>query len=91
MQQLWGPAGSSLNYGYVNDPYYNKQLVKLEQEPLSQAQTGWAALDQYAVQKAYFAGFGHQASPKFFSNRLIFKTGVLSPAYGLDLTSLQLK
>ncbi|MGH3420706.1 MAG: ABC transporter substrate-binding protein, partial [Streptosporangiaceae bacterium] len=51
MQLFAGNAGSSLNYGYVNDPYYNKQLVKLyETTPLSKAQSGWAALDQYGVQ-----------------------------------------
>ena len=32
MQLFAGNAGSSLNYGYVNDPHYNSQLAKLYQQ-----------------------------------------------------------
>jgi len=86
-----GNAGSSLNYGYVNDPYYNAQLTKLSQQTPESVASQWAALDQYAVNKAYYAVYGHEAKPKFYSNRLSFKTGTLSVEYLTDVTSLALK
>ena len=32
MQLFAGNAGSSLNYGYVNDPHFNSELNKLDQQ-----------------------------------------------------------
>ena len=37
MQLFAGNAGSSLNYGYVNDPHYNSTLNKLYQMPTRRA------------------------------------------------------
>ncbi len=91
MQLFAGNAGSSLNYGYVNDPHFNATLVKLYQQPPEKVASQWAALDQYAVNKAYYANFGHESKPKFYSNRLNFATGTLSVEWLTDLTSLQLK
>jgi peptide/nickel transport system substrate-binding protein len=91
MELFAGNAGSSLNYGYVNDPYYNAQLTKLSQQTPESVASQWAALDQYAVNKAYYAVYGHEAKPKFYSNRLSFKTGTLSVEYLIDVTSLALK
>ena len=91
MQLFAGNAGSSLNYGYVNDPHYNAELAKLSQVPPEQVASQWAALDQYAVSHAYYAVFGHENKVKFFSNRLNYPAGVISVEYLLDLTSLQLK
>jgi peptide/nickel transport system substrate-binding protein len=91
MELFAGDAGSSLNYGYVNDPYYNAQLVKLYQQTPASVASQWAALDQYAVNKGYYAAFGHEAKPKFYSNRLSYKTGTLSVEYLTDVTSLALK
>jgi hypothetical protein len=51
----------------------------------------WSALDNYAVGKAYWAGFGHEEFPKFYSSKLVFSKGVMSVEYQTDLTSLQLK
>jgi len=90
MELFAGDAGSSLNYGYVNDPYYNAQLTKLSQQTPESVASQWAALDQYAVNKGYYAVYGHEAKPKFYSNRLSFKTGTLSVEYLTDLTSLAL-
>jgi hypothetical protein len=50
----------------------------------------WSALDNYGVSKAYWAGFGHEEFPKFYSDRLVFSKGVFSVEYQTDLTSLQL-
>jgi peptide/nickel transport system substrate-binding protein len=91
MQLFAGNAGSSLNYGYVNDPHYNSQLNTLDQKPPDSVASQWAALDQYSVDHAYYAAFGHQEFPKFYSNRLNFNSGVLSVEYQTDLTSLELK
>ena len=91
MELFAGNAGSSLNYGYVNDPYYNAQLTKLSQQTPESVASQWAALDQYAVSKAYYAVYGHEAKPKFYSNRLSFKTGTLSVEYLTDVTSLALQ
>jgi hypothetical protein len=50
----------------------------------------WSALDNYAVNKAYYAAYGHEEFPKFFSSKLVFNKGVISVEYQLDVTSLEL-
>jgi peptide/nickel transport system substrate-binding protein len=91
MELFGGSAGSSLNYGYVNDSHFNSELSTLTQESVTQAKSSWTTLDNYAVQKAYYAAYGHGEDPKFYSDRLNFSAGVLSVEYGTDLTSLELK
>jgi len=91
MQLFAGNAGSSLNYGYVNDPHYNSTLNTLFQSQPQSVASQWSALDQYAVQKGYYAAYGHEAFPKFYSDRLNFSAGVMSVEYQTDITSLELK
>jgi peptide/nickel transport system substrate-binding protein len=91
MQLFAGNAGSSLNYGYVNDSHYNSQIAALPATSPESVASQWQALDNYAVGQAYYAVFGHQDFPKFYSDRLNFNAGVLSVEYGTDLTSLELK
>ena len=91
MQLFAGNAGSSLNYGYVDDPHYNSALNTLFQQDPKSVASQWAALDNYAVGKAYYAAYGHEQFPKFYSNRLNFSAGVMSVEYQTDMTSLQLK
>jgi peptide/nickel transport system substrate-binding protein len=91
MQLFAGNAGSSLNYGYVNDPHFNSELNKLDQVNPETVASQWAALDQYAVQHAYYANYGHEQKAKFYSSRLSFNTGVMSVEYLTDVTSLALK
>lgn len=91
MQLFAGNAGSTLNYGYVNDNHYNTTLNTLFQSAPESVASQWSALDKYAVGQAYYAAFGHQEFPKFYSNRLNFNAGVLSVEYQTDMTSLQLK
>jgi peptide/nickel transport system substrate-binding protein len=91
MQLFAGNAGSSLNYGYVNDPHYNSTLAKLYQVQPDTVASQWQALDQYAVQHAYYAVYGHESKPKFFSNKIDFNKGTMSVEYLIDVTSLQLK
>jgi peptide/nickel transport system substrate-binding protein len=91
MQLLAGNAGSSLNYGYVNDSHYNQTLAKLYQVLPETVASQWQALDQYGVQHAYYAVYGHESKPKFFSNKIDFNKGTMSVEYLIDVTSLQLK
>jgi peptide/nickel transport system substrate-binding protein len=91
MQLFASNAGSSLNYGYVNDAHYDSTLNTLYQTNPKSVASQWAALDNYAVGKAYYAAYGHYLFPKFYSNRLNFSAGVMSVEYQTDMTSLQLK
>jgi peptide/nickel transport system substrate-binding protein len=91
MQLFTGSAGSTVNFGYVNDPHYNNTVDSLSTKPPQSVASQWSALDNYAVGKAYYAAYGHQQFPKFYSNRLVFSKGVMSVEYQTDLTSLQLK
>jgi peptide/nickel transport system substrate-binding protein len=92
MQLFAGNAGSSLDYGYVNDAYYNSTLNTLYQvADVQSVASQWKALDQYAVTHAYYAAYGHEQIPKFYSDRLNFNAGVMSTEYESDLTSLELK
>jgi peptide/nickel transport system substrate-binding protein len=84
-------TGSSLNYGYVCDSHYDSAVKTLDALPLASVASRWSALDNYAVNKGYYAAFGHQTYQKFYSNRLVFKKGVVSVEYATDLTSLELK
>ena len=91
MQLFAGNAGSTLNYGYVNDAHYNSTLNTLFQSQPETVASQWSALDQYAVNQGYYAAYGHEEFPKFYSNRLNFNSGVMSVEYQTDMTSLELK
>ena len=91
MQLFTCTAGSSLNYGYVCDKHYDSQVDTLSTKTPQSEASQWAALDNYAVGKAYYAAYGHEKFPKFYSDRLVFSKGVMSVEYQTDLTSLQLK
>lgn len=85
---------NSLNYGYVRDKHYDQTVAKLSQVPANEVDSvadEWAALDQYAVEKGYYAAYGHEKFPKFYSDRLNFDAGIMSVEYQTDMTSLQLK
>ena len=86
------PQNSS-NYGYVSDKHIDQMVDKLAQVPANNVQSvasQWAALDDYAVKQGYYAAYGHEKFPKFYSNRLNFSAGVFSIQYQTDMTSLQL-
>lgn len=87
------PQNSS-NYGYVSDPKIDTTVTKLNAVPADKLDTvasQWSALDKYAVKQGYYAAYGHEKFPKFYSNRLNFGSGVFSLEYSTDLLSLQLK
>jgi peptide/nickel transport system substrate-binding protein len=84
-------AGSSLNYGYVSDPHFDSEVTRLQQHTPESVASQWQALDQYGVSHAFYAVYGHESKPKFYSNRLNFPAGTLSVQWLTDLTSLALK
>jgi peptide/nickel transport system substrate-binding protein len=90
MQLFTTSAGSTLNYGFVSDKHYDSEVSSLSQKPTSAVASQWSALDNYAVNKGYYAAYGHEEFPKFFSNKLVFNKGVISVEYQLDVTSLEL-
>jgi peptide/nickel transport system substrate-binding protein len=87
------PQNSS-NYGKVSDKKYDSMVNKLLATPASQLDSTasqWSQLDQYGVQQGYYAAYGHEKFPKFYSDRLNFGAGIYSVEYQTDMTSLQLK
>jgi hypothetical protein len=91
MQLFTGSAGSSLNYGYVNDPHYNSTVNTLDQKEPGSVASQWSALDDYGTKQGYWAAYGHEEFPKLYSDRLNFSAGVMSVEYQTDVTSLALK
>lgn len=84
-------SGPALNFGAVNDARINTTVPRLSSEPVTKAAPEWGALDEYGVNQAYYAAFGHNDYVKFFSNRLNFNAAVFSPLFQDDYSSLQLK
>ena len=81
------------NFGNVDDPHIQSELAKLDAVPATNLDTvagRWEALDRYVASKAYMAAYGSEELPKFFSDRIDFKTAVFHPLYLNDWTSLQL-
>jgi peptide/nickel transport system substrate-binding protein len=80
------------NWGEVQDPFVDSQVVKLQGLPLTPAVVAkWQALDTYVAKKAYIDVFGYQTFPFFTSSRINWKTLVISPLYGWDWSSFTLK
>jgi peptide/nickel transport system substrate-binding protein len=85
---------NSTNFGRIRDRHYDGVVDRLARLPANKTASvagRWAALDDYAVQKGYYAAFGHEKVPKFYSDRIDFTKGVYSVVYQTDLTSLRLK
>lgn len=82
------------NLSQVNDPHIQSELASLGPIPSSQLSSvvsRWQALDEYTAKQAYVAVSGYEEAPKFFSNRINFKTAIFHPVYGNDWSSLELK
>ena len=79
------------NYGYVDDPRINETIDKLELEPdLEAAADDWEELDNYLVNEAHLAPYGHRKLATFVSDRIDFESTVFHPVYNNDYTSFQL-
>ncbi len=82
------------NFGETNDPKINAEVTKLGVIPTTQLQkngTAWQKLDEYTAKKAYAAVFGYEKFPFFTSDRMDYSALKLSPIYGWDFDTFQLK
>jgi peptide/nickel transport system substrate-binding protein len=82
------------NLSQVNDPHIQSELAALGPVPSSQLGSvvgRWQTLDEYTAKQAYFAVFGYDEAPKFYSDKINFKTAIFDPVYGNDWSSLELK
>lgn len=81
------------NLGYVDDPYIQSQLSRLDQVPasdLASVATRWASLEKYVAEKDYMVPFGYEVAPFFLSDRVDFAKAVYNPVYGDDWSTFEL-
>jgi peptide/nickel transport system substrate-binding protein len=79
-------AGS--NWARFSDPAINRQIEKLDREPLGPTQeAAYARLDREVMKQAPWAPFGSLTLSTFVSSQINLKKLVVSPVYGQDLAS----
>jgi peptide/nickel transport system substrate-binding protein len=78
------------NISNTDDPRINRELDELRREDDLQAVTDrWEALNDYAVESAYLAPYGHTKLSAFVSDRIDFEECVVvHPLYFVDLSRL---
>jgi peptide/nickel transport system substrate-binding protein len=79
------------NFGNVDDPEIKKQLDELDKQDLSEAASGYAALDRRLVENADVIPYGHRKLPLFTSDRIAFDQVKFHPVIQADFTSFALK
>jgi peptide/nickel transport system substrate-binding protein len=87
-------AQNNENYGDVNDPKIQSELIKLDAVPatqLSSVASEWASLDEYVTQQAYFVSFGYQQNPIFASDNVNFSSIDFTGNDGMDWSTISLK
>jgi peptide/nickel transport system substrate-binding protein len=76
------------NYSRFDDPQINKEIAKLDREPLGPTQEAdYAQLDREVMRQAPWAPFGSLALTTFVSSNIDLNKLVVSPVYGQDLAS----
>ncbi|HXF31025.1 MAG TPA: ABC transporter substrate-binding protein, partial [Solirubrobacterales bacterium] len=81
------PTANS-NYAHFSDPAINREIAKLDREPLGPAQeAAYARLDREVMRQAPWAPFGSLPLTTFVSDRIDLQKLVVSPVYGQDLAS----
>jgi peptide/nickel transport system substrate-binding protein len=81
------PIGDS-NYSRLNDPEINREIAKLDREPLGPRQeAAYARLDRDVMEEAPWAPFGSLTLTTFVSEEIDLSKVVVSPVYGQDLAS----
>ncbi|MBS1889458.1 MAG: ABC transporter substrate-binding protein [Actinobacteria bacterium] len=81
------PTATS-NYSRFDDPAINRQIAKLDTEPLGPRQeAAYAHLDRQVMRQAPWAPFGSLALTTFVSSAIDASKVVVSPVYGQDLAS----
>jgi peptide/nickel transport system substrate-binding protein len=79
------------NFGNVDDPKINDEIDALRlEEDLPAVTDRWEALDDYLVNSAHVAPYGHRKLATFVSENVDFDSVVVHPLYYNDYTSFQL-
>ncbi len=76
------------NYSRFDDPAINRQIAKLDREPLGPRQeAAYARLDREVMAQAPWAPFGSTTMTTFVSSAIDLDKLVVSPVYGQDLAT----
>ena len=85
------PIGNT-NWANFDDPQVNAKISELERQQLGPKQEAeYAALDREVMEQAPWAPFGTLTLGTFVSDKVDLDKLVVSPIFGQDLTSFQLK
>ena len=85
------PAGNT-NWAMFDDPAVNAKIERLGREQLGPEQEAeYAALDREVMEQAPWAPFGSLTLGTFVSDHVDIDKVIVSPIYGQDLTSFELK
>lgn len=84
---------NNTNVSYVDDKRINDELAKLSEEPnLQEVTDRWKELNDYFVNSAYMAPYGHAKLATFVSDRIDFdECTLVHPLYQNDYSSFCLK
>jgi peptide/nickel transport system substrate-binding protein len=78
----------SSNYSRFDDPSINREIARLDREPLGPRQeAAYARLDRQVMAKAPWAPFGTAETITFVSSAIDLHHLVVSPVYGQDLAT----
>ncbi|HVV90646.1 MAG TPA: ABC transporter substrate-binding protein [Solirubrobacterales bacterium] len=76
------------NYARFDDPAIDRQIARLDTEPLGPRQeAAYARLDREVMRQAPWAPFGSVSLTTFVSDAIDLEKVVVSPVYGQDLAS----
>jgi peptide/nickel transport system substrate-binding protein len=85
------PTGNT-NWAMFDQPAINAKIKRLGREQLGPEQEAeYAALDREVMEQAPWAPFGNLRLGTFVSDRVNLENVIVSPIYGQDLTSFELK
>jgi peptide/nickel transport system substrate-binding protein len=81
---------NNLNLSMVDDPAIQHALPSLDARSTADA-PAWAALERHTAERAYLDVIGQRALPKFFSDRIDFRSAIISPVFLEDVSSWRLR
>lgn len=85
------PVGNT-NWAMFDDPAINAKIKRLGREQLGpQQEKEYAALDKEVMERAPWAPFGSLTLGTFVSDQVDLEKIIVSPIFGQDLTSFELK
>ena len=85
------PSGNT-NWAMFDEPAINAKIKQLRREQLGpQQEDEYAALDKEVMEQAPWAPFGTLTLGTFVSDRVDLEKIIVSPIFGQDLTSFELK